>query len=264
VTVNGIDLFKNPLEAKRKIGYLPERPPLYSDMTVYEYLDFVAEAKGIRHSVDREHQVTYAMEATGTTNVCDRLIKNLSKGFQQRVGVAQTLLGDPSVIILDEPMVGLDPKQVAELRALIRTLAQDKTVIISSHILAEISEICDHVIILTDGRVVADDTLEHLEKNVVSEKVLCLTVKGEAEAVRCALQNVEGVRRVEVAPSASSEQVIVTVFSDADVDVRDAVFFAMADNLYAVVSMEEKEQSLEHIFLSLTEQTDIQKEGSEA
>ena len=263
VTINGYDLFKNPLEAKRQIGYLPERPPLYGDMTVYEYLDFVAEAKGVR-SADREYQVTYAMESTGIMNVCDRLIKNLSKGFQQRVGVAQTLLGDPSMIILDEPMVGLDPKQVTELRALIRELAQDKTVIISSHILAEISEICDHVIILTGGHVVADDTLEHLEKSMTSEKALCLTVKGEADDVCVALRAVGGVKRVEMVSAESQGQVTVTVFTDTNVDVRDDIFFAMADKRYAVVSMEEKEQSLEHIFLSLTEQTDTEKEDDEA
>ena len=264
VTINGYDLFKNPIEAKREIGYLPERPPLYGDMTVYEYLDFVAEAKGIRSAEEREHQVTCAMEATDTMDVCDRLIKNLSKGFQQRVGVAQTLLGDPSIIILDEPMVGLDPKQVTELRALIRELAQDKTMIISSHILSEIGEICDHVIILADGRVVADDTLEHLEKSMASEKVLRLTVKGDPDDVCEILRSVDGVTRVEADPAAAEGHVTVTVFTDTQVDVRDTIFFAMADKRYAVVSMEEKEQSLEHIFLSLTEQTDTQKEDDEA
>ena len=266
VTVNGYDLYKHSLEAKKQIGYLPERPPVYGDMTVYEYLDFVAEAKGIRSADVREGQVERVMKATDTADVSDRLIKNLSKGFQQRVGIAQALLGDPSIIILDEPMVGLDPRQVMEMRALIRKLAHNRTVIVSSHILALISEICDHIIILANGRVVADDELEVLEK-AATVGGLALTVKGDPEAVRETLLAVDGVRSVELGAVEGSKEapvVTVTVHTDKTADVRDDIFFALADKRYAVISMEEKESSLEQIFISLTDDpSDDTKEDDE-
>ena len=168
VLINGYDVCDQPLEAKRQIGYLPEQPPLFVDMTPYEYLCFVAEAKGVSPDV-LERQVKEAMTVTDILSVKNRLIRNLSKGYRQRVGIAQAMLGNPDIIILDEPTVGLDPQQLTEIRALIRKLGHKQTVIVSSHILSEISELCDHVIILSEGRVVADDDMAALEARVSPE-----------------------------------------------------------------------------------------------
>ena len=161
VKVNGYDIFEEPYKAKATIGYLPEIPPLYTDMTPYEYLMFVAEAKGVSAN-QRYPQVREVMEITGLEDYSDRLIKNLSKGYKQRVGIAQAMLGDPDIIMLDEPTVGLDPKQIIEIRALIKDLGKIKTVILSSHILAEIASVCDHIIIIAHGEIIANDTIENL------------------------------------------------------------------------------------------------------
>lgn len=252
VLINGYDICDQPIEAKRQIGYLPEQPPLFGDMTPFEYLCFVAEAKGVKDDlIDR--QVKEAMTVTDLIPVKDRLIRNLSKGYRQRVGIAQTMLGTPDIIILDEPTVGLDPKQLTEIRALIRKLGEKLTVIVSSHILSEISELCDHVIILSEGKVVADDSMAALEARVSPEKVLRMTVKGDEPGVRGVLKGIEGVKSVTSDGASSIEGAInLKVTTAADVDLRDTIFFAMAEQRYAVISMELVEQSLESIFLSLT------------
>lgn len=252
VLINGYDVCEQPIEAKRQIGYLPEQPPLFGDMTPYEYLCFVAEAKGVRdEQIDR--QVKDAMKQTDIAAVQDRLIRNLSKGYRQRVGIAQTMLGKPDIIILDEPTVGLDPQQLTEIRALIRKLGQKQTVIVSSHILSEIAELCDHVIILSGGRVVADDDMAALEARVSPEKIIRMTVKGDEAGVRRVLAGMEGILSVTVtATDAAAGTVSLSVTTSVDADLRDNIFFAMAAERYAVISMELAEQSLEEIFLSLT------------
>lgn len=252
VLINGYDVYEQPIEAKRQIGYLPEQPPLFGDMTPYEYLCFVAEAKGVRdEQIDR--QVKDAMKQTDIAAVQDRLIRNLSKGYRQRVGIAQTMLGKPDIIILDEPTVGLDPQQLTEIRALIRKLGQKQTVIVSSHILSEIAELCDHVIILSGGRVVADDDMAALEARVSPEKIIRMTVKGDEAGVRRVLAGMEGILSVTVtATDAAAGTVSLSVTTSVDADLRDNIFFAMAAERYAVISMELAEQSLEEIFLSLT------------
>ena len=252
VLINGYDICDNPIEAKRQIGYLPEQPPLFTDMTPKEYLTFVAEAKGVSYDlIDR--QVKEAMAVTDILSVKDRLIRNLSKGFRQRVGIAQALLGSPDIVILDEPTVGLDPQQLTEIRALIRKLGGKLTVIISSHILSEISELCDHVLILSEGKLVADSSMAELMATVSPETVLRLTVKGDEAGVRGVLTSIEGVSGVTVLPSAETEGTVsLKVTTPADKDLRDDIFFAMAERRYAVLSMERSEQSLEEIFLSLT------------
>ena len=260
VLVNGYDVCEQPIEAKRQIGYLPEQPPLFTDMTPKEYLTFVAEAKGVSDElIDR--QVKEAMTVTDILSVKDRLIKNLSKGFRQRVGIAQAILGSPDIVILDEPTVGLDPQQLTEIRALIRKLGNKLTVIISSHILSEIAELCDHVIILSEGHVVADSSMAELEAQLNPETVLHMTVKGDEAGVREVLNAIEGVRDVttlSTAPDGST--VILKVTTPADTDLRDDIFFAMAERRYAVISMDKSEHSLEEIFLSLTAKGKKQKE----
>lgn len=193
VTINGHDIFEEPLEAKKHIGYLPELPPVYEDMTPSEYLLFVAEAKGVNYD-KIARQIRDVMTLTGLTGVKDRLIKNLSKGYRQRVGIAQAMIGDPEIIILDEPTVGLDPRQIIEIRELIRQLGQFKTVIISSHILAEISEISDHILIIADGKLVADSPLDVLEENAISEHGLVVRVGATEEEARPVFDSVRGVR----------------------------------------------------------------------
>ena len=252
VLVNGYDVCDQPIEAKRQIGYLPEQPPLFTDMTPKEYLTFVAEAKGVSDElIDR--QVKEAMTLTDILSVKDRLIKNLSKGFRQRVGIAQAILGSPDIVILDEPTVGLDPQQLIEIRALIRKLGGKLTVIISSHILSEIAELCDHVIIISEGHVVADSSMADLEAQVNPETVLHMTVKGDEAGIREVLGGIAGVGEITVL-SASEEAGTVTlkVATTADGDLRDDIFFAMAARRYAVISMDKSEHSLEEIFLSLT------------
>ena len=259
VLVNGYDVCTQPIEAKRQIGYLPEQPPLFTDMTPLEYLTFVAEAKGVADDlIDR--QVKEAMNLTDLVAVKDRLIRNLSKGYRQRVGIAQAILGSPDIVILDEPTVGLDPQQLQEIRALIRKLGSKLTVILSSHILSEISELCDHVIIISEGHVVADSSMADLEAQVSSDTILHMSVKGDEEGVLAVLNTIKGVRDVAVLPSPNKKTVTLKVTTEGQGDLRDDIFFAMAEKRYAVVSMERSEHSLEEIFLSLTAKGNDHKE----
>ena len=253
VRINGFDVVKEPLKAKKCIGYLPEIPPVYTELTPYEYLLFVAEAKGVPYE-RAVRQVQDAMDMTDITDVGDRLIKNLSKGYRQRVGIAQTLLGDPDIIILDEPTVGLDPKQIIEVRALIRALGETKTVIISSHILAEIREICDHVLIISGGKLIANAPIEELSESVSTDVKLKLSVRGDEAGV---LEILNGMKEIESCTiQASHEEGVVSLalLVKGEEDLRDQIFFAMADRRYAVLSMEKEEASLESVFLRLTEE----------
>ena len=258
VRINGFDVVLQPLQAKRQIGYLPEQPPLYGDMTPREYLRFIARAKGVEPA-RVERQVERVLELTDAVELGDRLIKHLSKGCCQRVGLAQALLGDPQVVILDEPTVGLDPKQIVSVRALIRSLAKEegRTVIISSHILSEISELCDELLVIDDGRLIASGTPEQLSATLGREQTLLLSVRGDAAGVVSALEQLEGVGRVEVSRT-EGDVVALSVSVREGCDVRDAVFFSLAEKKYAVLQMEKQEQTLERVFLALTqtEQTD--------
>ena len=251
VLINGHDIYEDPIAAKRCIGYLPEIPPLYTDMTPFEFLSFVAEAKGVGYE-EASRQVREVMELTQIEEMKDRLIKNLSKGYRQRVGIAQAMLGNPDIIILDEPTVGLDPKQIIEIRELIRMLGESKTVILSSHILAEISAVCDHVLIISHGKLVANDTIEHLENNVASTNNLLLSVRGEPEAVSEVLSGMEGILSCEqLSEEAGVLELKLTVSKERD--LRDDIFFAMAEHKIPVLTMELEELDLEDIFLSLTD-----------
>ena len=250
VTVNGHDIYEDPIAAKRCIGYLPEIPPLYTDMTPYEFLSFVAEAKGVAYD-EAARQVREVMELTQISDKQDRLIKNLSKGYRQRVGIAQAMLGDPQVIILDEPTVGLDPKQIIEIRELIRMLGENRTVILSSHILAEVSAVCDHVLIISHGKLVADDTIENLENSVNTTNTLHLSARGDLAAISEILAGIEGILDCEQIPNGNGIlDLKLTVSKERD--LRDDIFFAMAEHKIPVLTMELEELTLENIFLSLT------------
>ncbi len=255
VKVDGFDIFEQPAEAKKRIGYLPEIPPLYIDMTPKEYLNFVAEAKGVPAS-KRDRQVGEVLELTGTDGVKDRLIRNLSKGFRQRVGIAQAMIGDPEIIILDEPTVGLDPKQIKEIRELIRDLAQVKTVVLSSHILAEVAEVCDHVLIISNGRLVADSELADLEEEAGRSNGLTVRARGSAADVKALLESVAGPGSVSVTGSSDgiTEAVVKSgAGREAEGAFRDKVFFAFSSAGIPIREMYHRESSLESIFLELTE-----------
>lgn len=250
VTIDGKDIQKDPEEAKRMIGYLPELPPLYVEMTVYEYLKFVAELKKVPKE-ERRKQIEDVMDMVQITDMRNRLIKNLSKGYRQRVGLAQAILGYPEVIILDEPTVGLDPKQIIEIRDLIKKLGEEHTVILSSHILSEVSAVCDHIMIISHGKLVASDSPEGLQKLMSGSAELMLCIKGESEPVEKVLKEIVNVEQVEKLGEKDG-CVKVKVLSADHTDVREEVFYAMARNNLPILEMSYLEKSLEDIFLELT------------
>lgn len=250
VKINGHDIFKKPEEAKKCIGYLPEIPPLYVDMTVREYLDFVAELKKLEKSL-RKRYVEEAMETTGITDVANRMIRNLSKGYRQRVGFAQAILGYPEIIILDEPTVGLDPKQIIEIRELIKKLGEKHTVILSSHILTEISAVCDHVFIISKGKLVASDATENLVSLMSGAQEIEVTVRTDVANAQKELAAISEISKVEVKNEDAGELV---VYAKKGADVREDVFRTLAEKHFAVLEMHTIEKSLEDVFLEITQE----------
>ena len=264
VTIDGHDILDEPEQAKKCIGYLPEMPPLYFDMTVLEYMNFVADLKKIPKD-KKKSMVAEVMEMVKITDMKNRLIKNLSKGYRQRVGLAQAILGYPEVIILDEPTVGLDPKQIIEIRDLIKSLKKKHTVILSSHILSEVSAVCDYVLIISHGKLVASDTPENLGKLAEGSNTLNLIVKGEKDKICTSLEQIEGVKNVTAADAKEEHAWNVNISTNEDRDVREEVFFKMADAKCPILEMQSRKVSLEEIFLELTEddkKTD-KKEGED-
>lgn len=251
VLINGHDILKEPEEAKKCIGYLPEIPPLYLDMKVLEYLEFAADLQGIP-AEKKEAEIRKVMGMTKMMEVSERLINNLSKGYRQRVGLAQAMLGFPEILILDEPTVGLDPKQIIEIRELIRKLAKDHTVILSSHILAEIREICDYVLIISKGKLVASDTPDHLEELMAGNETVELTVKGTREKTEEILRNISYIQKSEV-KKAEPDTVNVILQAETGKDIRENVFFAFAEKKTPILRMETRKVSLEDVFLELTQ-----------
>ena len=255
VTVNGYDVFQNPKAAKRCIGYLPEQPPLYTEFTPREYLKIAAGLKGVPKA-ERKAQIEEIMELTGISGVADRLIRHLSKGYKQRVGLAQAMIGYPEVLILDEPTVGLDPKQIIEMRDLIRSLRDRHTVILSSHILSEVSAVCDTVMIISKGKLVASDTPENLSRRMEEQSVLLLTVRGEQARVAAALAPLANRAQITYAACEHEENATdVCVEADESVDLREEIFFRLADARLPLLSLNRSEMTLEDVFLELTEDT---------
>ena len=250
VRIDGHDIFEEPQQAKRLIGYLPEQPPLYLDRTPREYLTFVGRAKGIKDKTLPE-QIGRVMEVTQITDVADRLIKHLSKGYRQLVGIAQALLGDPEVVILDEPTVGLDPKQIIEIRSLIQSLGQKHTVILSSHILSEVQAVCQTILIISKGHLVACDTPENLERLFSGSAAVDLTVEAGEAQTREILAPLDHIRSVDVRPE-GADRCQVTLETDGDEGVCRAVFFAFSRAGRAILRMTDAKASLEDIFIELT------------
>lgn len=264
VLIDGHNILEEPEEAKKCIGYLPEQPPLYFDMTVWEYLKFAAELKKIKKS-QRAEQVEEVMELTGISDMRNRLIKNLSKGYKQRVGLAQAILGYPEIIILDEPTVGLDPKQIIEIRELIKKLSEKHTVILSSHILSEVSAVCDYVMIINHGKLVASDTTENLSKMTLGSNTLELTIKGTKEEVNKLVSPLEMIRELEWMQSEEEDCVNLKITTEERTDIREQLFYLMAEHKLPILKMESTRISLEDIFLELTEEGNevVQEDSSE-
>ena len=253
VIIEGHDIFKEAEEAKKHIGYLPEIPPLYMDMTVWEYLFTVADLKGVPKS-ERKSMIGDVMEKVMITNMKDRLIKNLSKGYKQRVGIAQTLIGNPDIIILDEPTVGLDPKQIIEIRTLIKQLGEDHTVLISSHILSEIGAVCDHVVIINKGHLVVSDSTENLEKLVKGQDILCLSAQGELEKIQNILREFPALSIADMKEAEEAETYRFQLKVQDQADYRKQLFFRFAEAGIPLLEISRAGMSLEDIFLEITEE----------
>jgi len=254
VLIDGFDVFEMPLEAKKRLGYLPEIPPLYPEMKVKSYLKFVCELKGVnRHMIDA--RINDVMELVKITDVKERLIKNLSKGYRQRVGLAQALVAKPDVLILDEPTVGLDPKQIQEIRSLIKDLGKEHTIILSSHILAEVSMICDRVIIINKGKIVAIDTPQNLAKNITSTESFLIKIKGPSAQIIELIKTIDGVINVEADQNRNNskeEYSSLIVTNEKNCDVRTPLFYHMSRLEYPIYEMKSIDVMLEDIFLQLT------------
>ena len=246
VLIDGIDILENPKGAKAKIGYLPEIPPLYQDMTVRRYLEFIFDLKKVR--MPKKDHIGEVMEIVKITDVSDRVIKNLSKGYRQRVGLAGALMGNPPVLILDEPTVGLDPKQIIDIRKLIKSLGKKHTIIFSSHVLSEVSAVCDRIVIINNGRIVADAKTDKLSETVSGGSVLILEADGSASAVSDAVSSVEGVKRVTKTAGQT-----YTIEYESGKDVRRGIFNALSKANCPILMMRPGGLTLEESFLKLTE-----------
>lgn len=263
VLIDGHDILTEPEEAKKCIGYLPELPPLYMDMGVEEYLKFAAELKKIEKD-KRKECVKKSMEMTGLVPVAGRLIRNLSKGYRQRVGLAQAIMGMPKIIILDEPTVGLDPKQIIEIRDLIRSLAKNHTVILSSHILSEVSEVCDHIMIISHGKLAASDTPENLMKMMDASHTLELLVKGTEEQIHRVVDSMEEVASMTIKPSEEESVLAVSLNTKEDTDIREQLFYGFADVKCPILMMTSSKVSLEDVFMELTADDEKARKEREA
>ena len=251
VLINGHNILEEPEAAKKCIGYLPEMPPLYTDMKVNEYLRFVAELKKIPKT-ERQEQIEKVMLMVKIMDVQDRLIKNLSKGYKQRVGLAQAILGFPEIIILDEPTVGLDPKQIIEIRELIRKLSKKHTIILSSHILAEIREVCDYIMIISRGKLVASDTPENLENRLKSSRHIELQAKAPVTRVQEILKEVSGIKKVDYRKD-NNLMTTAQIETRNAKDIREEIFTAFARNNQPLTTLSLSQTTLEEVFLELTQ-----------
>jgi ABC-2 type transport system ATP-binding protein len=253
VKVCGYDIMESPKEVKKRIGYLPEQPPVYMDMTVKDYLDFVADLKTVDKK-QKKSQLSDIMELVKIGDHRNRLIKNLSKGYKQRVGLAQALVGSPEVLVLDEPTVGLDPKQIIEIRKLIKALGKEHTIILSSHILPEVSAVCERVVIINKGEIAAVDTPENLSKGFGTASRLLVTIAGPRNSVVNAIKEIYGVKYVEPGVDKEKELLSYVVESDKEIDIRKPLFFAMARLGYPIVELRSLDMTLEDIFLQIVTQ----------
>lgn len=248
--INGVDILEDPVRAKKDIGYLPEQPPLYLDMTVMEYLNFVYDLKKCK--LPRKSHLAEICSLVKITDVSRRVIRNLSKGYKQRVGLAQALVGNPKVLILDEPTVGLDPKQIIEIRTLIKKLGRNHTVILSSHILSEVQAVCDKIVVINRGRLVANDTTEHLSHNLSADHKLTVQIEGPVKEVKALLEQIPDMQEVHLNRTIDKTIGEYELNAVEGCDIRREVFKRMAARNYPILLMRSSELTLEEIFLKLT------------
>jgi ABC-2 type transport system ATP-binding protein len=249
VRVSGIDVLDSPYEAKRLIGFLPEQPPLYVDMKVDEYLGFIYELK--RCTLNREKHLKEVCEVTKISDVRGRMIKNLSKGYRQRVGIAQSLIGNPPVLVFDEPTVGLDPKQIIEIRNLVRNLGADHTVILSSHILPEVQAVADRIVVINQGRIIADEKTENLNRVVEEDRLYSVKICGPQREVLAALSKIPGVVRADAVGERELDSFTYHIQSEQGVDIRKPLFFALSERGWPILGLEAVGMSLEDVFIKL-------------
>ncbi|MCH5203528.1 MAG: ATP-binding cassette domain-containing protein [Oscillospiraceae bacterium] len=250
VLINGIDILEDPIEARKNIGYLPEIPPLYLDMTVDEYLNFVYDLKKCR--LPKRSHLGEICELSKIEDVRKRVIRNLSKGYRQRVGLAQSLVGNPRVLVLDEPTVGLDPKQIIEIRSLIKKLGKNHTVILSSHILPEVQAVCDRITVIDNGQLIADDTAENLSRSLTSDRKLCVQIEGPVKEVKSLLSSISGAEAVYEGKTVEKNVVEYEIAAKEGYDIRREIFKRMSARNYPILLMRSSELTLEEIFLKLT------------
>lgn len=258
VIIDGFDILENPMEAKKKIGYLPEQPPLYVDMTVDEYLSFMYDLKKVKTNAGKKMHISEICGLVKVSHVRKRMIRNLSKGYKQRVGIAQALLGNPEVLILDEPTVGLDPKQIIEIRTLIKSLSESHTVILSSHILPEIQALCDRVIVISQGRLVADDTETNLSNKLSNDVRYTIRVDGPEKEVLAMLHSIPAMMEVQALGERERGVYEYIIEAEKGFDIRREVFRLLSSRNWPIMGLKSSELTLEDIFLQLTEgRTDV-------
>ena len=255
--INGIEVLEDPLGVKKQIGYLPEHPPLYVDMTVKEYLNFMFDLKKVK--LNREKHIAEICDLVKIKDVYNRIIKNLSKGYRQRVGIAQALLGNPNVLILDEPTVGLDPHQIIEIRNLIKKLGKKHTVILSSHILSEVQAVCDRIIVINKGKLVADGTADDLSKTLSNDRRIVIRVDGPENETRNLLSKISGVVKVEPLGRKESGTFDFIIETEDGVDVRREAFKRLSERGWAILMLKSNEMTLEDIFMRLTAGEDVKR-----
>ena len=262
VTVGGADILDDPRNANRLIGYLPEEPPLYPDMTVDEYLSFAYDLKGC--TLNKEKHLEEICSVVKIGDVRRRLIKNLSKGYRQRVGIAQALVGNPPVVIFDEPTIGLDPKQIIEIRNLIRTLGKEHTVILSTHILQEVQAVCDRIIIINKGKIVADELTENISRAVENTRRFNVKIAGPQRDVLAVLRNMPGVTYAEVLAARDGDAYTYMVESEVGIDIRKKLFWTMAEKKWPIIGLEALGLSIEDIFIAVVDKTGAKKPESKS
>ena len=255
--INGVNILEDPIEAKKHIGFLPEQPPVYPEMTVTEFLDFVYELK--RCTLPKEEHLAEIIEVVKLGDVKHRLIRNLSKGYKQRVGIATALVGDPKIVIFDEPTVGLDPKQIIEVRNLIRTLGKRHTVILSTHILAEVQAVCERVIIINKGKIIADERTDNIVKTIEGGYSLSVKIAGPEREVEQALSRVSGIRKVRATGERDSDAYTFIIESDKGTDVRRSLFALCATKNWAIFGLGPVGTDLESVFIKLIDRGEVQE-----
>ncbi len=250
--VDGMDILEHPLAVKKKIGFLPETPPLYLEMTVREYLNFIYDLK--KCTLNRRQHIEEICRVTKLEDAIDRMIRNLSKGYRQRVGIAGAIVGNPEVIIFDEPTNGLDPKQIIDIRNLIRELGKERTIILSTHILSEVKAVCDRILIINEGKIVADEKTENIEQALRGNRRLVMRIDGPQASVLSGLKKLNGVVYAEISKRHEDGSATYVIESRNEIDVRKPIFYLLAQNSWPILSMEFQGTNLEDIFISVVDE----------